>query len=169
MENSKIDWVTKRFLMETAGRKLSPAARKKIDIRYHEMSPDAYFEQLTATGLVERITTDEDIERLLAIPIRRISLYDMDKNRDELKKTTDAIRADTAFIVTSLLQGVVQRGTATRARRVLSRERSSSSRTRHSAARPGSAPARAVSAAAAARRNSEREKSSRRPRTVVIK
>ncbi len=32
-----------------------------------------------------REITDDDIDRLLAIPIRRISLYDINKNRDEVK------------------------------------------------------------------------------------
>ena len=32
-----------------------------------------------------REITDEDVDRLLAIPIRRISLYDINKNRDEVK------------------------------------------------------------------------------------
>ncbi|MGI6433495.1 MAG: DNA topoisomerase IV subunit A [Sphaerochaetaceae bacterium] len=33
---------------------------------------------------IENPVTDEDVERLLKIPIRRISLYDIDKNREEI-------------------------------------------------------------------------------------
>jgi topoisomerase-4 subunit A len=38
-----------------------------------------------------RPVTDDDIERLLKIPIRRISQYDIDRNRDEIAATEKAI------------------------------------------------------------------------------
>ena len=43
--------------------------------------------------LFERGVTDSDIERLLEIPIRRISQYDIDKNREDLKKIEAGLRA----------------------------------------------------------------------------
>lgn len=39
-----------------------------------------------------RAVTDEDVEYLLKIPIRRISLYDMNKNKQEVKDIKDRIR-----------------------------------------------------------------------------
>jgi len=39
-----------------------------------------------------RPLTDDDIEHLLRIPIRRISLYDMSKNKEEVKKINDRIK-----------------------------------------------------------------------------
>lgn len=50
--------------------------------------------------------------------IRRIEDRDGNLIEETRPRATDAIRADTAYIVTSLLQGVVERGTATRARRL---------------------------------------------------
>jgi len=41
---------------------------------------------------LERPLSDEDIERLLAIPIRRISRFDLDKNRRDLDTTVKAIK-----------------------------------------------------------------------------
>ncbi|MCD4749926.1 MAG: DNA topoisomerase IV subunit A [Thermoanaerobaculales bacterium] len=41
--------------------------------------------------LLVRAVTDDDIERLLKIPIRRISQYDIDRNREEITKTKKAI------------------------------------------------------------------------------
>lgn len=38
-----------------------------------------------------RPITDEDIERLLKIPIRRISLYDIEKNREEVKQIKERL------------------------------------------------------------------------------
>ncbi len=43
--------------------------------------------------LLVRAVTDDDIERLLKIPIRRISQYDIDRNRQEIKKTEKEIAA----------------------------------------------------------------------------
>jgi len=39
-----------------------------------------------------RAVTDEDVEHLLRIPIRRISLYDMNKNKQEVKAINDRIK-----------------------------------------------------------------------------
>ncbi|HSL17479.1 MAG TPA: DNA topoisomerase IV subunit A [Methylomirabilota bacterium] len=45
------------------------------------------------TPELEREVTDDDIERLLKIPIRRISQYDIDKNRLDIEATVKAIKA----------------------------------------------------------------------------
>jgi len=50
--------------------------------------------------------------------IERILDRDGNLIEETRPRATDAIRADTAYIVTSLLRGVVERGTATRARRL---------------------------------------------------
>jgi len=44
-------------------------------------------------GELDREVTDDDIERLLKIPIRRISQYDIDKNRIDIAATIKAIKA----------------------------------------------------------------------------
>src|SRR5205085_7298561 len=50
-----LDWVTKRFVLDKAGRATSWEARKKIDIRYHELSPQGYFQRLRASGIVSAL------------------------------------------------------------------------------------------------------------------
>ncbi len=45
------------------------------------------------TSELERDVTDDDIERLLKIPIRRISQYDIDRNRLDIAATVKAIKA----------------------------------------------------------------------------
>ncbi len=47
----------------------------------------------TYEELLVRAVTDDDIERLLKIPIRRISQYDIDRNREEIKKTEKEMAA----------------------------------------------------------------------------
>jgi proteasome accessory factor A len=57
-----LDWVTKRFLLDKAGRGKLWAARKKIDIRYHELSPQGYFERLRASGIVSQLVDEAEVE-----------------------------------------------------------------------------------------------------------
>jgi Pup amidohydrolase len=63
-----LDWVTKRFLLDRAGRHADWAVQKKIDIRYHELSEEGYFQVLTQTGTVDMLLDDADIERAMRTP-----------------------------------------------------------------------------------------------------
>jgi len=56
--------------------------------------------------------------RMRPFLIERIEDRDGNLVEETRPRASDAIRADTAYIVTSLLRGVVERGTATRARRL---------------------------------------------------
>ena len=56
-----LDWPTKRFLMQRAGGDASWAQRKKIDLRYHELSPEGYFEMLKTTGMVSSVVEETDV------------------------------------------------------------------------------------------------------------
>jgi proteasome accessory factor A len=58
-----IDWVTKKYLLDRAGENASWAERKKIDLRYHELSEDGYFAMLQSAGLAPRLIAEEAIER----------------------------------------------------------------------------------------------------------
>jgi proteasome accessory factor A len=58
-----IDWVTKRYLLERAGADASWAERKKIDLRYHELSEDGYFAMFQTAGLVPRLIAEEALDR----------------------------------------------------------------------------------------------------------
>lgn len=64
----RIDWVTKRYLLQQAGESADWASRKKIDIRYHELSSEGYYQLLADNGLTSTIVEDEEIERSLRLP-----------------------------------------------------------------------------------------------------
>lgn len=64
----RIDWVTKRFLLERSGQGLSWEERKKIDLRYHELSDEGYFHRLKATELFSALLTDAEIEQAIRTP-----------------------------------------------------------------------------------------------------
>jgi len=60
-----LDWVTKRFLLDQAGSDADWAVRKKIDIRYHELSEQGYFHVFARTGMTERLLESSELERAL--------------------------------------------------------------------------------------------------------
>jgi len=62
-----IDWVTKKLLLDKAGAEASWAERKKIDLRYHELSEDGYFAMLQASGHISRITDDAEVDRAMRL------------------------------------------------------------------------------------------------------
>jgi proteasome accessory factor A len=64
----RLDWVTKQFLLDRAGADLPYAARKKIDLRYHELSPQGYFARLQAAGLTTSLLSEAEIEQAMRMP-----------------------------------------------------------------------------------------------------
>jgi proteasome accessory factor A len=64
----RLDWVTKLFLLEETDAGASWEARKKIDLRYHELSDDGYFSQLAEAGHAARIVTAEELDRAVRNP-----------------------------------------------------------------------------------------------------
>ncbi len=64
----RLDWVTKQFLLDEAGAGAPWEARKKIDLRYHELSGEGYFVQLADAGYATRIVTDEELDRAVRTP-----------------------------------------------------------------------------------------------------
>ncbi len=45
----KVDWLTKRWMLDQLDDDAEWSQRKKIDLRYHELSPDGYYFQFVAT------------------------------------------------------------------------------------------------------------------------
>jgi Pup amidohydrolase len=62
-----LDWVTKRYLLEDLGPDAPWAAKKKIDIRYHELSDEGYFQQLHQAGVGTSIADPAEIERAMRV------------------------------------------------------------------------------------------------------
>jgi hypothetical protein len=63
-----VDWVTKKQLIDEAGRDTSWEARKKIDICYHELSPLGYFQMLQAAGLAASFASPQELDRAVRTP-----------------------------------------------------------------------------------------------------
>lgn len=65
----RIDWVTKRYLLETAGAGADQAVLQKIDLRYHELG-EGYLSRLEAAGIAPRLVADEEVARAMVEPPR---------------------------------------------------------------------------------------------------
>ncbi len=63
-----LDWVTKQFLLDKAGQGASWETRKKIDLRYHELSVEGYFDRLVSTGIAASVLDPAEIEYALRNP-----------------------------------------------------------------------------------------------------
>lgn len=64
----RLDWVTKLHLLDSAGAGLPWEARKKIDLRYHELSSEGYFRRLEAAGRTENWLDEELLARAMRSP-----------------------------------------------------------------------------------------------------
>jgi proteasome accessory factor A len=63
-----LDWVTKKYLIEQAGQDADWQQRKKIDIRYHELSSAGYFELLKRAGVTATLIDEDSIDRASRLP-----------------------------------------------------------------------------------------------------
>ncbi len=62
-----VDWATKKYLLDKAGADADWAERKKIDLRYHELSDDGYFAMLQTAGFSTRLIDEQAIERAMRL------------------------------------------------------------------------------------------------------
>ncbi|HEO64558.1 MAG TPA: hypothetical protein ENI73_01685, partial [Spirochaetes bacterium] len=63
----RLDWVTKRYLLETSGKDQSYMAKKKIDIGYHEIET-GYLDKLEREGIAPKLVSDDEIEEAVKKP-----------------------------------------------------------------------------------------------------
>ena len=61
----QLDWVTKKYLLDQSVDDPTWSQSKKIDIRYHELSPDGYYQMLEDSGLTISVVQPEEIDRAL--------------------------------------------------------------------------------------------------------
>jgi Pup amidohydrolase len=63
----QLDWVTKKSLIEEAGKDQSFDVKKRMDLGYHELG-SGYFEIFSAANLVTKIVKPEDLQRAIKTP-----------------------------------------------------------------------------------------------------
>jgi proteasome accessory factor A len=64
----KLDWVTKKHLIDSAGQNTTVAEWRKLDMRYHELSRDGYYLQLEASGAAPTLVDPADVLKATTIP-----------------------------------------------------------------------------------------------------
>lgn len=63
----RVDWITKRYLMQTAGDTDELAVLKKIDLRYHELG-DGYLRRMEQVGAAPSLLDDDEIQAAQTTP-----------------------------------------------------------------------------------------------------
>lgn len=63
----RVDWITKRYLLETSGAELEFWERKKIDLRYHELG-EGYYDKMRHRGLTLDLHENDAIEKAVREP-----------------------------------------------------------------------------------------------------
>ncbi|MEX1363465.1 MAG: proteasome accessory factor PafA2 family protein [Nannocystaceae bacterium] len=64
----RIDWVTKRFLLETAGAGEPWPVRKTIDLKLHQLGPQGYLQPLEESGLAPRVVSEAEVRAAMREP-----------------------------------------------------------------------------------------------------
>jgi proteasome accessory factor A len=64
----KVDWVTKRSLLDSLGAGASVEERRKLDLRYHELSAEGYYLRLEAAGVAPTIVEPESVLEAIESP-----------------------------------------------------------------------------------------------------
>jgi proteasome accessory factor A len=64
----KLDWVTKRHIIASAGPDASALEKRKLDLRYHELSRDGYYLRLEAAGAAPTIAEPADVLQAMTSP-----------------------------------------------------------------------------------------------------
>jgi Pup amidohydrolase len=64
----KIDWVTKRSLLEELGPDAPIEARRKIDLRYHELTKEGYYLRLEAASIAPTLVEPEEVLAAIQVP-----------------------------------------------------------------------------------------------------
>ncbi|MCO8120580.1 proteasome accessory factor PafA2 family protein [Stieleria sp. TO1_6] len=64
----RVDWLSKRWMMDQLGSDSQWVSRKKTDLRYHELSPDGYYRKLIAMNPSLALITQERIEKRRRTP-----------------------------------------------------------------------------------------------------
>lgn len=70
----RLDWVTKRFLLETSGAGGGGKLLKTIDLRYHELGT-GYADRLEQAGHTSRLIEDDAVEKAIYDPPRETPAY----------------------------------------------------------------------------------------------
>ena len=64
----RIDWLTKRVIMDRTSEKTQWPVRKKVDLRYHELSGEGYHHQIVSSHDLLRLVTAADVDKATRWP-----------------------------------------------------------------------------------------------------
>ena len=99
----RLDWVTKRYYIEAAGRSDRFSVRKKIDIRYHELGT-GYLAEMERAGLAARLVSDDEVRQAQTRPpesspakLRGRMIRDLATSSAQVKVAWDSVQIGGRF------------------------------------------------------------------------
>jgi proteasome accessory factor A len=101
----KLDWVTKRYLLDRAGQDLSVEEKRKLDMRYHELSRDGYYLRLEAAGAAPTLAEPADVLQAITSPPEGTPATIRGRLIREFAGSSPAVRASWSSIVVPALWG----------------------------------------------------------------
>jgi proteasome accessory factor A len=64
----RIDWISKLWLLQQLGKDTDWSVKKKIDIRYHELTSEGYFRQLMENLQLSPLVSEQEIQLAMRMP-----------------------------------------------------------------------------------------------------
>ena len=64
----RIDWISKLWLLQQLGKETDWTVKKKIDIRYHELTSEGYFRQLLENLQLSPLVSEQEIQLAMRMP-----------------------------------------------------------------------------------------------------
>jgi len=101
----KLDWVTKRFFVDSAGQGASIEEKRKLDMRYHELSRDGYYVRLEAAGAAPTIAEPEEVLEAMTSPPEGTPATIRGRLIREFAASSQAVRASWSSIIVPARSG----------------------------------------------------------------
>jgi proteasome accessory factor A len=97
----KLDWVTKRHLLDGMGQYATIEEKRKLDMRYHELSREGYYLQLEAAGVAPTIVDPEEVLKAIHAPPEGTPANMRGKLIQEFEGTGHRVQASWSSVVVS--------------------------------------------------------------------
>jgi Pup amidohydrolase len=95
----KLDWVTKKYILDGAGEDFSVEEKRKLDMRYHELSRDGYYLRLEAAGAAPTVAEPADVLKAMIAPPEGTPATARGSLIREFASSSHAVRASWSSVV----------------------------------------------------------------------
>jgi proteasome accessory factor A len=97
----RLDWVTKKHLLDGLGPDAPVEEKRKLDVRYHELSRDGYYLRLEAAGAAPTLVQPEDVLRAMTTPPEGTPATERGRVIREFATSGHPVRASWSSVIVS--------------------------------------------------------------------